>query len=1052
MLSGELDAASESLVETQVMECKGCEKRLAKLSDSDQIGQWKALLSEDSGAQVPFTGGDVQQAIAGALGTSDEGNSQIQETLESAGFRDIAQIGAGGMGVVFRARQPTLNRTIAVKVLKGNLSESTARKRFVREAESISRIKHKNVLQIYDVGETNGLPWIVFEFIEGPSLAKFLDRQPQDPLMAAEVTRQVARGVAAAHDNKIIHRDIKPANILLMPVGQNQGKQLNDFMPKVADFGLAKEHVSSEADTKTQFTQTDQIVGTPTYMSPEQIAGKQEQLSFASDVYSIGVLLYEMLTGYPPFTGKSAFQLLRNIETLDPISPRRQNKSIQSDLEAICLKCLEKDPHRRYPDANAVAEDLDRFIAGKPVLAKSPGWFQKLNKWVRRKPAAASLIATLSIGTVIALVVWANVTREMADLNTELQTQNQKLIQQKKIADDINSFLQKDLLRQASSASQMDWLVAYGKGPGAYKRDPSLKSILDRSASKVKSDTAIFDDEPRVKASLLKTIAETYLSLGDHDEAIEFFKMALELFPDSEIEDIASTKRNLAAANTAIAEYPKAIELLEASQNLYRELGESYQSDVLELDRNLAEIYLLTFEDETEKLSLPLEFAKRAHDGLTELLGKDHRNTLAATATLAEVKLASGETGDAIDLLGFVVEETGRQVGEAHPESLSAMFLLAKAKNEALQVHEALELKAKVWELAKESLGESHPETLYYQIFAAENIFHGKAAEDNAQDRTAQLENAVDQLEEAQKKLNEVYREDHPIHDQVVWNLFEAYKQLGKDDELISICADRLEILKSRPESRVIDIARIELTMGKAIAQSGKFDEAIGIFENCIEKLTSEYGEGNEWTGLAHKELGMAHFRSGKIELAADSLEAAYKLQCELLGGDNSMTMETGIGYYMCVNELQDYPRCEAIARSILENLNVNTPQDGFIALTIKQGLGIALSKQGKLGEAEGIMREVVEQYLKNYPDQFAGYQYMTLHGSVLTGLERYEEAEEKLLDAWAGLEKTSESFKSDELRKRRTRDVIVNLCNLYKAAGNDEKLEEWKSKLKAPQ
>ena len=267
------------------------------------------------------------------------------------GYEILEKLGEGGMGVVYKARQLGLNRLVALKMIRGG---SQARPdhfaRFRIEAEAVARLRHPNILQIYDIGEVDGLPFVSLELLEGGSLADRLAGTPQPARQAAELLMTLARAVQVAHDAGIVHRDLKPSNVLFTA----------DGIPKITDFGLAK-----RLDSDSRQTETGQIMGSPSYMAPEQARGHTRDVGPAADVYALGAILYEMLTGRPPFKGETPMETVRQVIDDEVVPPSRLVPKVARDLETICLKCLNKEPSRRYASASELAEDLDRYRKGE---------------------------------------------------------------------------------------------------------------------------------------------------------------------------------------------------------------------------------------------------------------------------------------------------------------------------------------------------------------------------------------------------------------------------------------------------------------------------------------------------------------------------------------------------------------------------------------------------------------------------------------------------------------------------------------------------------------
>ncbi len=301
-------------------------------------------------------------------------------------YEVIEVLGRGGMGVVYKARDRRLGRVVALKmVLAGQYASDDELRRFHTEAEAVARLQHPNIVQIHDIGVRDGRPYFSLEYCDGGSLQGRLDGTPLPPTHAARLLRTLAEAVQHAHAAGIIHRDLKPANILLV---EPKDVPLERCTPKITDFGLAKRIEDDQGHTATEA-----ILGTPTYMAPEQAQGKTKQSGPAADVYALGAILYDLLTGRPPFKGETAMDTIQMVQTSEPVPPTRLQPRIPDDLQTITLKCLEKDPARRYSSAADLAQDLTRFLAGEPILARPVSGWERAWKWVRRNPTAAALIA-----------------------------------------------------------------------------------------------------------------------------------------------------------------------------------------------------------------------------------------------------------------------------------------------------------------------------------------------------------------------------------------------------------------------------------------------------------------------------------------------------------------------------------------------------------------------------------------------------------------------------------------------------------------------------------
>ncbi len=299
----------------------------------------------------------------------------------------IKELGRGGMGVVYKARQISLNRPVALKLLKSDiLASDDERRRFQNEAEAVALLDHPHIVPIFEVGEHEGRQYFSMKLVGGPSLEKKLADYAADPKAAARLVKTAAEAVHHAHQRGILHRDLKPSNILLDERGE----------PYVTDFGLAK-----RVEGDSEMTVSGAILGTPPYMAPEQASGRRGAVTTATDVYGLGAILYALLTGRAPFRGESVAEILEQVRERPPEPPSKINPRTPRDLEIICLKCLEKDPRRRYGSAQALAEDLGRYVAGEPIPARPVTRLERAVMWSRRNPAVASLLAMVILVTVV---------------------------------------------------------------------------------------------------------------------------------------------------------------------------------------------------------------------------------------------------------------------------------------------------------------------------------------------------------------------------------------------------------------------------------------------------------------------------------------------------------------------------------------------------------------------------------------------------------------------------------------------------------------------------
>jgi WD40 repeat protein len=394
---GELPAEAGENIARHLEGCAGCLATLNELNDQDD----------------PFLA-ELRRPVPPEL------FSVVGDRPSGADYEIVGELGRGGMSVVYQARQRGLNRLVALKRIRdGACAGAEQLRRFRTEAEAIARLQHPNIVQIFDVGEEDGSPYFSLEFMDGGNLAAKLNGVPQPARTAAQLVATLARAMQAAHAQGIIHRDLKPANILLRSLateGTENTEQrgscglsfsvssvssVAQFIPKISDFGLAKLLTGFHGVE----TQSGAVIGTPSYMAPEQAQGKAKEVGPATDIYALGAILYELLTGRPPFRAETALETLHQVQAVEPVPPRRLQPQLPRDLETITLKCLAKEPARRYPTAGELAEDLQRWLDGRPIQARRVGVPERTWRWCRRNPALAGAIAAASLFLVLGTLV-----------------------------------------------------------------------------------------------------------------------------------------------------------------------------------------------------------------------------------------------------------------------------------------------------------------------------------------------------------------------------------------------------------------------------------------------------------------------------------------------------------------------------------------------------------------------------------------------------------------------------------------------------------------------
>ena len=500
-----------------------------------------------------FADRDYVDHLAAPLRQALADNPGLRPGMVLDNYDLLEEIGQGGMGLIFKARQRSLNRIVALKMLRlGSWATPDDLQRFRTEADAVANLDHAHIVPIYEVGTFHGQPYFTMKLMEGGSLAQAVGREPGEGgkdgrRRAADVAATVARAVHYAHQRGILHRDLKPANILLDAAGQ----------PHVTDFGLAKRlrvrtgappapsanGGSGTAEPPTADygegmdggpTQVGSVLGTPSYMAPEQAAGQKGLVTTAADVYGLGAILYELLTGRPPFRGETPLETLHQLMHQESPRPRGLRPEIERDLETIALKCLEKDPRQRYTSALALAEDLERFLAGKPIQARPVGATERLWRWCRRQPALAAVsgfavvaVAAIVVGSVVFALREAHHAGELAHQKDQTQRALDEAQCQQALAEE--SF------RQAHQAVN-DFCVKVSHQLEAVSRlQPLRKELLEAALRYYQTFLEQRAQDPKLRRELADThrrVAEIYSSRGSKPQALEAFEKSFALYQE----------------------------------------------------------------------------------------------------------------------------------------------------------------------------------------------------------------------------------------------------------------------------------------------------------------------------------------------------------------------------------------------------------------------------------------------------------------------------------------------------------------------------------------
>jgi serine/threonine protein kinase/tetratricopeptide (TPR) repeat protein len=830
------------------------------------------------------------------------------------GYEILGTLGRGGMGVVYKARQIKLNRVVALKmILAGGHAGAYERQRFVTEMHAVAALTHPNIVQIYETGERDGLPFFSLEYCDGGSLQQRLRGQPLAPKAAADIVEQLAHAMQYAHERGIVHRDLKPANILftggedqpaskdrptpskdsrptakdskgsaesLKTMTQSKTGQSKTYsssattrtstsspslrssraMPKVTDFGLAK-----RLEEDSGLTGSGTILGTPSYMAPEQAAGRTKAVGPPADIHALGAILYEMLTGRPPFLGESAVETMNQVRTLDPVPPSRIQPKTPRDLETICLKCLQKEMHKRYATAGDMADDLHRFLDGHPIAARPAPFWEKGWKWAKRRPAQAALIAVCVTGLIGAAVGGMMFGRFKAE-----QAEVQKELTEKAFA----AFRQSEANFKSAREAVDSLLVRVGtsKLEKFPKAERLRRDLLEQSLEFYNRFLHLHGDDPAVRREAgwaYQRVGRIRNDLGDRKAAISAYQKSAELFDGLAREpsdqqtgdkfDLAQTQRQLAIVLEADGRQRDADAAYDSARASLRELADSnsdrpaYRAQLANLLLNRGLLYyhrrrLAEAEDLLRQSLAEYEQLCRDASSSANRYGRAKAEAnLGAVALAADrIETAMKELNTAVEWLGVVVKEEpdnpeyANDLGQAE-FNLAGAFFKAGKNDDARRTYE--NSIARLSGLAKD-----HPNVEDFRLSLA--IAHDNYAV--FLKTTAGLRAAEPQRQQARALYDELRRDfpdnlDYSLHYAIDLDEHAIYlSTMDRLDEAIAeekIAVDLLGGLAAA-DPRNPDIGRLvrenarrHLNLGQLYAQKHQSEEADAEYALAVSLL-----------------------------------------------------------------------------------------------------------------------------------------------------------------------------------------------------------------------
>jgi serine/threonine protein kinase len=852
-------------------------------------------------------GGTVDEARAdgspGARATGPGGTEQSGMVLARR-YKLLEPIGEGGMGTVWMAQQAEpVKRLVALKLIKPGLDSRQVIARFEAERQALALLDHPNIARVFDAGTTDtGRPYFVMELVKGVPLTRYCDEHRLTPRARLELFLPVCQAVQHAHQKGIIHRDLKPSNVL---VALYDGKPV----PKVIDFGIAKA-AGPQLTDKTLVTGFGNVVGTLEYMSPEQAELNQLDIDTRSDVYALGVLLYELLTGSTPLERKrlreaALLEVLRVIREEEPprpstrlsttdelpsvaanrgLEPKKLSGLVRGELDWIVMKALEKDRNRRYETANSFALDIQRYLHDEPVGAGPPSSTYRLKKFLQRNRgavlAAAFVLVTLvggiigtTSGLLRALAAEGNEReqRQLADkrwgeaetARAKEATERARAEQEKQVAQAVRDFLQHKLLGQGAAREQADALLRAGRDSAEAKENPTVRELLDRAARELTPEKieSQFPKQPLVQAEILHTIGITYWLIGEYRPAITHLQRAYELrrgLGDDLQTGLALN--SLALAYHSNGEHQRAIELFERLRDTFTSKFGPEDPSTLSALHNLAMAYRAA-----GRLEEAIALFERVRDGWAKRFGPDHLDHLSQLNNLAGTYLQNGNYTRAIQLLEETRDTWEKKVGPDHPDILNTQHGLALAYKANGQVRKAIPLLERVRTKSVDRLGANHPHTL-----AAMRDLAGAYLDDR------RLADALPLLEETQERTLKKLGPDHPQTWITMEALAAAYRLAGKPAQAIPL----LETVRQKRTAHSGDNhpATLHVLMSLALAYRAaqRPADAIPVLQDVLKKLDNN----NPLMLAALNNLATAYQANGDVAEAIVRFEQ-LRTRCE---------------------------------------------------------------------------------------------------------------------------------------------------------------------------
>jgi len=974
-------------------------------------------------------------------------------------YKLLEEIGEGGMGSVWVAEQTEpVRRKVALKLIKAGMDSKSVLARFEAERQALAVMDHPNIAKVLDGGLTEtGRPFFVMEYVKGVPITEYCDATRLSVPERLNLFVQVCHAVQHAHQKGIIHRDLKPSNILVAPYDDKP-------VPKVIDFGLAKAMHQSLTE-RTLHTAHETVLGTPLYMSPEQAQLNNLDVDTRSDIYSLGVLLYELLTGTTPLekqrfkeaawdeikrlireeepprpsTRLSSSHTLASLAAGRQMEPARLTKLVRGELDWIVMKSLEKDRSRRYETANGFAIDVQRYLTGEPVLAAPPSATYRLRKFARKHRAGLTTAAAIALFLVAGAAVstWQAIRATRAEfIALQAQQAEAERAEGERLAK-LEAQAQKEQaqkrLSQIEKANTLLGSIFHNLDPREIARaERPLQAILveklDQAVSQLEGESI---GDPLVVAQMQHNFAVSLMSLGEPAKAIVLLKKAIvtrEATGSPDDQALLASKNVLAVAYRDTGKLDLALPLLEETFNASQAKYGPEHFQTLTCRNNLAQAY-----GDLGKHDLAVPFVEETLRLSRAVQGPKHEHTLQTMNALACMYQAAGKSDLALPLWEETLNLMKTELGPTHPTTLATMQSLGSGYHSAGKTDRSIPLMEEALKNLRAKLGSEHPETLFCMNSLAV-IYR----------TVGRLDQSIALFEELLKLRKAKFSPDDATTLSIMNGLGFAFEQQRRYDRSMPLREELLKLTKAKQGPDHHDTLRVMNNLAVTYWELNKLDKSIPLFEETLRRKTATLGPKHHDRLKCMANLGVNYTAAGRLTEAIPLLEEPYR------GASNLPELKQYVGPHL-LNAYQKAGEHAKVVGLLLEELPAArkaAPKDSPELAVLLATISLSLLEQKKYAEAESLLRECLAIREKTQPDAWTTFNTKSMLGGALLGQKKYADAEPLLLAGYEGMKAREKTIPA--IGSTRIPEAIDRLVQLYEALGKKNDAARWRKELEA--